>query len=322
MPLTLALSVLIGVSLGLLGGGGSILTVPILVYAVGLEPKDGIATSLLVVGTTSLAAMLTHARKGRVAWRVGALFGVASMVGAYGGGRLAYLLPAKGLLIGFTLMMFVTALAMMRRRRDSGASVEAGLHGKALGRAAAIGVGIGALTGIIGAGGGFLIVPALVLLSGLPMRTAVGTSLLVIAMNSLAGFAGAVQHATIHWSLATEVTVASVLGSLGGAALAGYVAPESLRKGFAWFVLAMAAFMAVKQLPKGTLPLRLGESVHVPSSGGAGSMQTHVASRQRSDRGSMSTATVPSAKGLFSLTRTRPSGPCVTRSCATGGRRR
>ena len=250
MLLIVTLSALIGVSLGLLGGGGSILTVPILVYAAGLEPKDAIATSLLVVGVTSLAAMLSHARGGRVAWRVGALFGVASMVGAYGGGRVAHFLPAAALLAGFTVMMFVTAAAMMRRRKDSGVVKETELRGAALARAGAIGIAIGALTGLVGAGGGFVIVPALVLLSGLPMRTAVGTSLLVIAMNSFAGFAGALSHATIHWSLAITVTVASVAGSIVGVALVGRVKPEALRKGFAWFVLAMALFMTVKQLPR------------------------------------------------------------------------
>ena len=261
MILTLALSVLIGVSLGLLGGGGSILTVPILVYAAGLAPRDGIATSLLVVGATSLAAMLSHARNGRVAWRVGALFGVASMLGAFGGGRVAHFLPAPILLAAFTLMMFVTALAMMRRRREGTSATPSALRGAALVRAAAIGISIGALTGVIGAGGGFVIVPALVLLSGLPIRTAVGTSLLVIAMNSFAGFAGTLGHATIPWSLALAVTAASVTGSLVGAALAGRIKPESLRAGFAWFVLAMAVFMTVKQLPGSmTRPL----AAHLP----------------------------------------------------------
>jgi uncharacterized membrane protein YfcA len=251
MIFTLVLSVLIGLSLGLLGGGGSILTVPILVYAAGLAPKDGIATSLLVVGVTSLAATLTHAHGGRVAWRVGALFGVASMIGAYAGGRLAHVLPAKALLAAFTLMMAVTAVTMMRPRHDGAAVQVTELRGAALARAAGIGIAIGLLTGVVGAGGGFVIVPALVLLSGLPMRTAVGTSLLVISMNSFAGFAGSLSHATIHWSLALAVTIASVVGSLAGAALAGRVNPESLRKGFAWFVLAMAVFMVAKQLPPG-----------------------------------------------------------------------
>ncbi len=249
MILTLCLSVLIGVSLGLLGGGGSILTVPILVYVAGLEPKNGIATSLLVVGATSFAAMLFHARAGRVVFRVGLLFGVSSMAGAYVGGRIAHFLPARTLLSGFTLMMFVTALAMMRKRREAAAGEATAWRASALVRATIIGVSIGMLTGVIGAGGGFVIVPALVLLSGLPMRTAVGTSLLVIAMNSFAGFAGALGHVTIDWHLALAVTAASVGGSLIGALLAGKVRPDSLRRGFAWFVLAMAVLMASKQLP-------------------------------------------------------------------------
>jgi hypothetical protein len=252
IALALVLALLIGVSLGLLGGGGSILTVPILIYVVRLEPRDAIATSLLVVGVTSAAAMVSHARAGRVEVRTGLLFGAASMAGAYAGGRLAHLLPAKGLLLAFTAMMFVTALAMMRRNRQVETKESAAplppLRGAALARAAALGVAIGLLTGVIGAGGGFVIVPALVLFSGLPMRTAVGTSLLVIALNSLAGFAGSLGHATIPWTLALLVTGASVLGSFGGTALAGRIAPESLRKGFAWFVLGMALWMSFKQL--------------------------------------------------------------------------
>ncbi len=263
--LALVLAVLIGVSLGLLGGGGSILTVPILVYVVGLEPRDGIATSLLVVGVTAAFAMLSHARAGRVQFRTGLLFGAASMAGAYAGGRLAHLLPAKSLLVAFTLMMFVTALAMMRRRVETPeTNAPETLRGAALARAAALGVGIGLLTGVIGAGGGFVIVPALVLLCGLPMRTAVGTSLLVIAMNSFAGFAGALLHATIPWALALSITGASVLGSFAGTALAGRVKPQSLRTGFAWFVLGMAVWMAFKQLPA-SVGAALGLSANPPN---------------------------------------------------------
>ena len=249
MLLTLTLSVLIGGSLGLLGGGGSILTVPILVYVAGLSARDGIATSLLVVGATSFAAMLGHARAGRVAWRVGGLFGIASMMGAYAGGRLAHFLPAKYLLAGFTGMMFVTALTMMRRRCDVSEAGQPAAGGAALVRATVVGVCIGLLTGIIGAGGGFVIVPALVLVSGLPIRTAIGTSLLVIAMNSFAGFAGTLGHATIPWALAAAVTAASVGGSLIGTPLAGRLEPDLLRKSFAWFVFAMAWVVAAKQLP-------------------------------------------------------------------------
>lgn len=248
MTLLLALSALIGITLGLLGGGGSILTVPILVYVAHLPTKDGIATSLFVVGVTSAVAMLTHARHGRVAWRTGALFGVASMAGAYVGGRVAHYVPSTWLLGGFTLMMVATAIAMMRPRKESAGSESPSPKG-GLVRSIVLGVGIGLLTGVVGAGGGFVIVPALTLLSGLPIRTAVGTSLLVITMNSAAGFLGAMSHATIPWGLAGAVTAAAVAGSLLGAVFASRTKPETLRKGFAWFVLAMAAFMVVKQIP-------------------------------------------------------------------------
>ena len=246
MVTALVLAVLIGLSLGFLGGGGSILTVPILIYVVGLEPRNAIATSLLVVGVTSLAAMLSHARQGRVDWRVGLLFGASSMVGAFIGGHIAYLMPTKALLAGFTVMMIVTGVAMMRRRGEPSERAP-GAHG--LAKATAVGVGIGLLTGMVGAGGGFVIVPALVFFSCLPMCTAVGTSLLVIAMNSFAGFVGTLGHTTIAWHLALSVTAAAVGGSLVGAAFARRVKPESLRTGFAWFVLAMAMFMTVKQFP-------------------------------------------------------------------------
>lgn len=253
MTLLLALSALIGVTLGLLGGGGSILAVPTLVYVAHLSTKDGIATSLLVVGVTSAIAMLTHARHGRIAWRTGAVFGAASMAGAYVGGRVAHFVPASWLLGGFTLMMVVTAVAMMRPRQKTIDSETCNPTG-GVARSIAIGVGIGLLTGVVGAGGGFVIVPALTLLHGLPIRTAVGTSLLVITMNSAAGFLGAMAHATIPWGLAAAVTVAAVAGSLLGAAVASRTKPESLRKGFAWFVLAMAAFMVLKQVPSLSSP--------------------------------------------------------------------
>lgn len=258
MILAAALSLLVGVSLGLLGGGGSILTLPVLVYVVGLDPRDGIAASLFVVGVTSASAMLGHARGGRVQWKTGFLFGTASMAGAFAGGRLSHFLPARALLAAFTVLMIVTAIAMMRPRRE----VEDGAAGGrplAMPRLIVAGVAIGAMTGLVGAGGGFVIVPALTLLCGLPMRSAVGTSLLVITMNSFAGFAGAAPHASIPWVTIAVITAAAVLGSLGGAALASRIPPTSLRKGFAWFIVAMALFMIWKQAPAtiGDSPLRL-----------------------------------------------------------------
>jgi uncharacterized protein len=254
LVLALTLAVLVGVSLGLLGGGGSILTVPLLVYVLGLPAHEAIATSLLVVGTTSIAALVSHAKGGRVKWQTGALFGAASMVGAYAAGRVAKQIPATALLLLFGGMMLLTAIFMMRGPRTKDADeATAGAQPSAARRMALIaleGLVVGAFTGLVGAGGGFLVVPALVLLGGLDMRDAVGTSLLVIAMKSFAGFAGYLSSTPIDWTLAAMVTLAAVVGSFGGARLAGKVPPALLRRGFAWFVVVMAVFILSQEVPK------------------------------------------------------------------------
>jgi uncharacterized membrane protein YfcA len=244
--LAVALAVLIGVALGLLGGGGSILAVPLLVYVAGLDAKEAIATSLLVVGTTSAVALVPHARAGRVQWRTGLLFGAAGMVGAYAGGRLAAYLPGEMLLVAFALMMIATAVAMIRGRRGGTRSAHVD---HPVPRVLLDGVVVGLVTGLVGAGGGFLIVPALVLLAGLPMPVAVGTSLLVIAMKSFAGLAGYLASVQIDWPLALAVTAAAVLGSLVGSRLTGLVPPDTLRRAFGWFVVVMGVVVLVEQVP-------------------------------------------------------------------------
>jgi hypothetical protein len=243
MILALVLAVGIGVSLGLLGGGGSILTLPILVYVLGMEAKQAIATSLLVVGVTSAAALVPHARAGRVNVRIGLAFGASSMAGAFVGGRVAHFLPSGALLLAFALMMLVTGLAMLRGRGASAALVGK----RPWGRILVVGVGIGLLTGVIGAGGGFVIVPALALLCGLSMSEAIATSLLVIALNSFSGFAGSIGHVTLDFRVAALITAASVVGSIAGAFAAGRVPEAALRRAFAWLVLAMAVFMLWRQ---------------------------------------------------------------------------
>ncbi len=250
------LSLLIGLSLGLLGGGGSILTVPILVYVLGLEPKSAIATSLIVVGLTSGVAMLSHARGGRVQWRTGLFFGVAGMAGAYGGGKVAHFIPGGVLLLGFAVMMLVAAVAMMRDRK---AGPESGLpRSLPIVKVLIQGVLVGFVTGLIGAGGGFVVVPALVLLGGLPMHVAVGTSLFVIMMNSLSAFAGYIGHAEINWTLASVVSGAAMVGSVIGGKLAARVPQKILRKIFAWFIVVMGIFMLSRQLPEVLASLGLG----------------------------------------------------------------
>lgn len=247
LALTLLLAVVVGVVLGLLGGGGSILMVPLLVYVTGLDTKEAIATSLLVVGVTSATGALSHARGGRVRWRTGAVFGGAGMVGAYVGGRVSEFLPGSVLLAAFAVMMAVTALAMLRGRRDIDPDK---VHQQLpVLRVVLDGAVVGLVTGLVGAGGGFLVVPALALLGGLPMPVAVGTSLIVIAMKSGAGLAGYLSSVSIDWPLAAAVTAAAVVGSLVGGPLAGRIEPDRLRKVFGWFVLVMAAFVGLQEAP-------------------------------------------------------------------------
>ncbi len=245
LVIALSLSLLIGVSLGLLGGGGSILTLPILTYVVGMETKAAIASSLLVVAVTSATGVIAHARAGRVRWRTGVLFGGAGMIGAFAGGRLARYIPGDALMLMFAAMMVATAIAMIRGRRGA-AVVEA--RELPVVKVLLEGVVIGVVTGIVGAGGGFLVVPALVLLGGLPMEAAVGTSLVVISMKSFAGFFGHLGHVDVDWKMTLAVTAAAVVGSFGGGALTGKISATTLRKGFGVFVLLMAALVLAKQL--------------------------------------------------------------------------
>lgn len=248
----LLLALVVGVSLGLLGGGGSILTVPILRYVLGMEAHEAIATSLLVVGTTSVAALASHARRGRVKWRTGLIFGLAGMSGAYLAGRVAHYVPATALLIGFGVMMFVTALAMLRAPTSRTPAMRAaeGRGGDLpVLKVLAEGLVVGAVTGLVGAGGGFLVVPALVLLGGMPINLAIGTSLLVIAMKSFAGFAGFLGHTPLDWALALPITGVALAGSFLGSALSVRVEPQTLRQGFGWFVVAMAFFILAQEVP-------------------------------------------------------------------------
>lgn len=270
---TLLAAVLIGLALGGLGGGGSILTVPVLVYLAGVDPKPAIAMSLVVVGVTAAVALVPHARAGHVRWRTGLLFGSAGMAGAYAGGRLGSYLPGPVLMVAFGVMMLVTAVAMLRpsiRRVPAAVSAgsSAGSAGVDTSPVAAAGVepaplsprrrpvlpillegaAVGLVTGLVGAGGGFLVVPVLVLLGGLSMPAAVGTSLLVIALKSGAALAGYLQATVIDWPLAIAVTALAVTGSLIGARLVRRVDAESLRRGFGWFVVVMGVAVLAGQL--------------------------------------------------------------------------
>jgi uncharacterized membrane protein YfcA len=287
--LAVALASLVGLSLGLLGGGGSILTLPILRYALGLEMQAAVTVSLVVVGATSLAALVPHALAGRVRWRTGLVFGAAGMVGAFVAGKASRFVPPGALLAIFDGMMFVTAAAMLRGRRAPEGDARADLS---IAQGLAQGLGVGALSGLVGAGGGFLVVPALVLAGGLSTEIAVGTSLLVIAMNSIAGLLGHVGEVAIPWEVAGLMAGAATIGSLGGAALARRAKPDTLRRGFAWFVLGMAFFVLGQELPRA-----LGFASHIGVAAVAAVVATSLV------------ASLARAAGRLSLERARSSSP-------------
>ena len=251
------LSLFIGGAVGILGGGGSILTTPLLVYVLDFDAKQAITASLFVVAVTSFFGLISHARAGRVVWRTGLIFGGAGMVGAFIGGQIGSHLPGAVLLGAFSIMMGVTAVAMIRGRKKIKSEHHAGLP---LFRIILDGLVVGLVTGLVGAGGGFLVVPALALLGGLPMPMAVATSLLVVAMKSTAGFAGYAltfgggsfvslnPETEINWGVTLIVTAGAVVGALIGSRLVGKMHPDKLRKGFGWFVLVMAVFILSQQI--------------------------------------------------------------------------
>ncbi|MFE8934884.1 sulfite exporter TauE/SafE family protein [Micrococcus luteus] len=239
--LALLLAAAVGLLLGLLGGGGSILMVPLLTYVAWLDPQEAIAGSLFAVGVTSLVAVALHARAGNVRWRTGGLFAAGGVVGAVLGGLLGSALPGPVLMGGFAVMMLLTARAMIRGRTggDDGGPTGDDAPRVRVGRLLVVGLGVGLVTGLVGAGGGFLIVPALVLLAGLPMAAAMGTSLLVITVQTLAGFVGKLPAVEPDWPFLLALTGVSVVGALAGVALVRRVPAATLRQAFGWFVLVM-----------------------------------------------------------------------------------
>ncbi len=241
----------IGISLGLIGGGGSILAVPILVYVIGVPPKSAIAMSLVIVGTVSLLGAIPHWKLGNINLKKAFLFGTAAMVGAYLGARLATLPFVTGTLqmLLFAMIMLLAAALMIRSPNRTPAPKSAPDSSVALqpvGKSYWLwllseGIGVGILTGLVGVGGGFAIVPALVLLAQTPMKEAVGTSLLIIACNSVAGFLGYLGHVDLNWQLMASFTVAASLTSHSTSST--LVATSSLATGFTGSVKNMAVWV-------------------------------------------------------------------------------
>ncbi|MGI8618756.1 MAG: sulfite exporter TauE/SafE family protein [Gemmatimonadaceae bacterium] len=242
-----ALAVVVGISMGLLGAGGSVLTVPIFVYVLGVGAKPAIAMSLGVVGATALVAALSHLRGRFVSFRVAAIFGPAAMVGAYFGATLATYLSGRTQLIGFAVVLLTSAALMLRNARTEPPE-SATLGVPHLDARAAIllvlqGFGVGVLTAIIGVGGGFIIVPALVLIAGLPMRVAVGTSLVIIGMNALSGFAGYLGRTEIDWELVGTFTALAAAGTVAGSFWSRRVPQARLKQMFAYVLVAVALYV-------------------------------------------------------------------------------
>jgi uncharacterized protein len=239
------LAALVGLALGLLGGGGSILTVPIFVYVLGFGAKEAIAMSLAVVGVTSAFGAVGHWRSGNVNARVALLFGGVAMAGTYLGARLAVFFSGAAQLVLFAVVMLLAAWFMFRDRRPE-PPPGGPLPVMSVPLIVIEGLAVGVLTGLVGVGGGFLIVPALVLLGRLPMRQAVGTSLVVIAMKSAAGFAGYLGQVEVQWAWMAAFTAVAVLGIVAGTRLVQRVPQAALKRGFAVFLVVMGVFILVQ----------------------------------------------------------------------------
>lgn len=257
-------SIIMGLSLGLVGGGGSILTVPILVYLFDVDPVLSTTYSLFVVGLTSAIGSYSHFKKGNVNLKTAIIFGIPSILAVYGVRK--FLMPAipdslftignleitkpLGVLILFALLMLVASYSMIRTSTINGKGDEASKakqHNYFL--IFAEGIVVGGITGLVGAGGGFLIIPALVLLAGLPMKEAVGTSLLIIALKSLIGFTGDLGVGLqIDYKFMLLFSLFAMVGILAGSYLTRFISNEKLKPAFGWFVLLMGIYILVKEI--------------------------------------------------------------------------
>lgn len=260
LALTLAVGVLVGVTMGALGGGGAIITVPTLVYLLGQDAREATTGSLVVVGTTALVGAWQHRRTGGVRAGQGVLFGLLGVGGAVVGSRLAVGVPDPALLGGFAALLLVVAV-VMTARRPRGVTDEPAderpvltrtprpvVHWRRLGLLALTASAVGLLTGFFGVGGGFVIVPALVIVLGLPMRAAIGTSLLVIVVTSAAALASRVGEVHLDWPVVAGFTAAALVGSVLGSRLSTRVPAERLTVAFTVLLVVVAGVMAAESV--------------------------------------------------------------------------
>jgi uncharacterized membrane protein YfcA len=255
---TLGLGLFIGLTLGALGGGGSVLTVPALVHVVGQDVRAATTSSLFIVGVSSAIAALGHARSGRVRWGVGAAFGITGLAAGVAGTAANQQVDPDVLLLAFAGVILVAAIAMLANDRNSGADRRSdGIPAVGQTRpwtparvAQVVGAGllVGFMTGFFGVGGGFVIVPALTLALGMPMALAVGTSLVVISINSAGALLARAGTAEFDWAVIVPFTLATVAGSLGGKKVADRVSERTLTRAFAVLLLAVAVHSATTSL--------------------------------------------------------------------------
>ncbi|AFZ13258.1 protein of unknown function DUF81 [Crinalium epipsammum PCC 9333] len=256
------LAACIGISLGLIGGGGSVLAVPILVYIMGVSPKPAIAMTLFIVGFVSLLGVIPYWKKGNVNLKTAFMFGAATMLGAFVGAKIANLPFITGTIqmILFALMMLVAAGFMIYKSfkptaQPANSELDLNLYPQPICKYCWLwmiseGLGVGVLTGLVGVGGGFAIVPALVLLGNTPIKEAIGTSLLIITLNSVAGFLGYLGSVPLDWNLMATFTLAASLGTFGGAYLSQFIQPKQLQRGFGYFLLIVASFILFQNRSK------------------------------------------------------------------------
>lgn len=252
-------AILIGLSLGLIGGGGSILTLPILVYLFKLDPVLSTAYSLFIVGLTSLVGSISHMRMGNIDFRTAVVFGLPSILSVYL--TRLYLVPAipdhlftlwgfeitkpLGLLLLFAIIMLMASYSMIRKTKSDLSRSKKGYKYHLI---FLEGIVVGILTGLVGAGGGFMIIPALVLFAGLEMKKAVGTSLIIIATKALIGFTGDLQGSMeIDWSFLLIFSAIAVLGIILGSLLSKRISNEKLKPAFGWFVLVMGIYIIIRE---------------------------------------------------------------------------
>ncbi|MBE9136428.1 sulfite exporter TauE/SafE family protein [Nodosilinea sp. LEGE 07088] len=264
----------IGLSLGLMGGGGSVLALPVLVYVMGVSPKSAIAMTLVIVGTVSLLGLIPHWRAGNVNLKTALVFGSATMVGTFTGAKIATLpvVSESFQMLLFAVVMLLAAGFMIYRSAQNPPSADPlTLYPKPVCKYCWLwllseGLGVGILTGLVGVGGGFAIVPALVLLAKVPMKQSIGTSLLIIMANSVTGFLGYLGHVELDWHLMISFIFVASLGTIPGAYLAQFVPAQKLQKIFGYFLLMVATFVLVQNR----------QSFHLSQPSGERTVQTTI----------------------------------------------